>query len=115
MKMCVSIWVICIVFMAINIALSSALRMLGYPGNLSAIWILLLGLYTLEPAVLPTICPSEFSEGGMNEPSVYMHCCGWYLRGCMRVYVEGRCSVILLLMEVVWSLGAVFHAFENLM
>jgi hypothetical protein len=43
--------------------------------------VLLLGLYTPEPAVLPTICPSEFLVGGMNEPSVYMHVCGSYLRG----------------------------------
>ena len=44
---------------------------------------LLLGLYNPEPVVLPTIWPSEFLEGGMNDSSVYMHCCGWYLRVCM--------------------------------
>ena len=87
MNICVSIWVVCMVFMAISMALSSALRILGYPGNLSAIWVLLLGLYTPEPAILPTICPSEFLEGGMKDPSVYIHCCGWYLRGCMWLYV----------------------------
>ena len=42
---------------------------------------LLLGLYTPDPARLPTICPSEFLDGGMNEPSVYMHDNGSNLRG----------------------------------
>ena len=80
-NMCVSIWVVCMVLTAMSIAFSSALRMFWYPGNLSDIWVLLLGLYIPDPAVLPFIWPSEFSEGGMNDPSVYMHCCGWYLRG----------------------------------
>ena len=44
--------------------------MFWYPGNLFAIWVLFLGLYTPDPAVLPTICPSEFFVGGMKEPSV---------------------------------------------
>ena len=79
----VSLWVLCMVLMAMRIAFSSALKMFWYPGNLSDIWVLLLGLYTPEPAVLPTICPSEFLEGGMNDPSVYMHACGSYLRGWM--------------------------------
>ena len=50
---------------------------------------LLLGLYTPEPAVLPSICPSEFLDGGMNEPSVYMHDCGSYIKGVNAV-VCGR-------------------------
>ena len=81
-NMCVSIWVVCMVLTAMSIALSSALSMFWYPGNLSDIWMSLLGLYTPEPAVSPSIWPSEFLVGGMNEPSVYMHCCGWYLGGC---------------------------------
>ena len=48
---------------------------LGVVGNLSDIWVLLLGIYILEPVVLPTMCPSEFLEGGINDSSVYMQCC----------------------------------------
>ena len=73
-----------------SIAFSSALSMFWYPGNLSEIWVLLLGLYIPDPAVLPSIWPSEFLDGGMNDPSVYMHCCGWYLRGCCVVNVFGK-------------------------
>ena len=71
------------VLVAMSIALSSALRMFWYPGSLSDIFVFLLGLYIPDPAVLPSICPSEFLVGGMNEPSVYMHCCGWNLSGWM--------------------------------
>ena len=77
----VSVWVFCMFSMAMSIALSSALRMFWYPGSLSAMWVLLLGLYTPDPAVLPSICPSEFLVGGINDPSVYVHFCGWNLRG----------------------------------
>jgi hypothetical protein len=36
-----------------------------------------LGLYTLDLAMSPSsIWPSEFLVGGMNDPSVYIHCCG---------------------------------------
>ena len=63
------------VLMAMNIILGFALRMFWYLGSLSDIWMLLLGLYILDPAVLPSICPSEFLVGRINEPSVYMHCC----------------------------------------
>jgi hypothetical protein len=52
--------------------------------------VLLLGLYTLEPAVFPSIWPSEFLVGGMNEPSVYVHCCGWKLGGYVFLNVFGR-------------------------
>ena len=66
--------------------------------------------------MLPTICPSEFLEGGMKDPSVYIHCCEWYLRGCMWLYAGGRGSVKLLLGGgAVLSLEVVFHALENLM
>ena len=30
-----------------------------------------------EFAVLPSTCPSELMVGGIKDPSVYMHCCGW--------------------------------------
>jgi hypothetical protein len=33
--------------------------------------VLLLGLYIPDPAVLPTIWPSSFLVGGMNDPFVY--------------------------------------------
>ena len=76
-NMCVSIWVVCMVLIAMSIAFSSALRMFWYHGNLYDIWIFLLGLYIPDPAVLPSIWPSEFLEGGgVNDPYVYMHCCG---------------------------------------
>ena len=64
------------VLIAVNIALSSAPRMFWYLGSLLDIWMLLLGLYIPEPAVLPPICPSWFLVGGINDPSVYMQCCG---------------------------------------
>ena len=85
-NMCVSIWVVCMVLIAMSIAFKSALSIFWYPDNLSDIWILLLGLHIPDPAVLPSIWPSEFLEGGggVNEPFVCMHCCGWYLRGCWR-------------------------------
>lgn len=97
MNVCVSLWVICMVFMAISMAFNYALRMFWYPGSLSDIWVLLLGLYTHEPAMLPIVRPSEFLEGGINDPYVYMHCCGWYLRWCTWVYVGGRGGVVVLL------------------
>ena len=75
-NMYVSCCVFCIFWMAISIALSSALKIFGYPGSLSEIRVFLYGLYTPEPVVLPTIWPSEFLQGGMNDPSVYIHCCG---------------------------------------
>ena len=55
MNMCVSVWVICMVLIAMSIAFSSALSMFWYHGNLYAMWILLLGLYTLDPAMSPSI------------------------------------------------------------
>ena len=51
-----------------SIALSSALSMFWYSGNLSEIWISWWDLYIPEPAVLPIIWPSEFFDGGMNDP-----------------------------------------------
>ena len=63
LNMCVSVWVVCMVLIAINIASNFALRIYWYPGNLSDIWVLLLGLYTPEPAMLPSIFPSDFLEG----------------------------------------------------
>ena len=58
------------ILLAMNIALSSALRIFWYPGNLYAIYVLLLGLYTREPVVLPIIWPLGFLEGGINDPSI---------------------------------------------
>src|ERR1700738_289944 len=89
-NMCVSILVNCIFLTAMRIAFSSALSMFWYPGNLSEIFVLLLGLYTPDPAVFPSIWPSEFLVGGMNDPSVYVHWCGWNLRGYVFVDVLGR-------------------------
>ena len=76
-NMYVSCWVFCMVLIAMSIALSMLIGYFGiYPGSLSDIWVLLLGLYTLEPAVLPFISPSGFLEGGINDTSVYIHYCG---------------------------------------
>ena len=60
----------CVLWIAIRMAFSLALRMFCRPMSLSAILRLLAGEYTLDPAVLPMPCLS----GGMNEPSMYMHC-----------------------------------------
>ena len=59
-----------------SIALNSALRMFWYIGSLFDIWMFLLGLYMCDHAVLPFIRPLGFVEGGINDPHVYMHCCG---------------------------------------
>ena len=75
-NMCVSSWVFCVASIAMSIVLSFARRMFWCPGSLYDILVLLLGLYILDPAVLSTIWPSEFLVGGMNDPFVYMHCCG---------------------------------------
>ena len=77
-------------------------------------WVLFLGLYTPDPAVLPTICPSEFFVGGMKEPSVYTHCCGWNLSGCMCLYVLGIGVRVGLFVSGMFILGAIFHEWENL-
>jgi len=50
--------------MAMSIAFSSARRMFLYPGSLYDMWISLLGLYTPDPTMSPSICPSEFLVGG---------------------------------------------------
>ena len=70
MNICVSIWVFCMVLIAMSMAFNYALRMFWYLGNLSNIWISLLGLYIPEPAVLPSICPSKFLDGGIKDPLV---------------------------------------------
>jgi hypothetical protein len=76
-KMCVSCMCCCVPWIAIRMAFSSALRMFCKLVSLSAIRRLLAGQYTPEPAVLPM----PFSSGGINDPSVYMHCWGLNLRG----------------------------------
>ena len=73
---CVSIQVIFIVLIAMSIAFSYALCIFWYPSSLSDNWVLLLGLYTLDPTMFPSIRPSGFMNDGINDPSVYMHCCG---------------------------------------
>ena len=80
-NMCVSIWEICICYIAMSIAFNSALSIFWYRGNLSKIWVLLFGLYTPDPAMCPSTRPSGLMDGGMNDPSVYMHCCGRNLSG----------------------------------
>ena len=58
-------------------ALSSALRIFCRPRSLCAIRRLLAGQYTPKPTVFLT----PFSSGGINDPSMYMHCWGLNLRG----------------------------------
>ena len=67
------------VWIAISLAFNSAPRMFWCPGSLSAMCIVLLWLYMSDPAVSPTICPSKFLVGGVNDPSVYIHWWGGYL------------------------------------
>ena len=55
---------------------------------------LLSGLYTPKPVVLPTICPFKFLEGGIIDPSIYMQCCGLHLSGYMWLYLVGRGVVL---------------------
>lgn len=86
--------VVCMVLMAINIALTTARRKFMCPSTFSDIWVLLLGLYIGDFVMLPSICPSEFFVGGMKEPFVYMHCCGFNL--------WGECDSICLVV-VMWS------------
>ena len=59
-----------------SVALNSALRTLCYLGSLFDIWMFLLGLHICDHAVLPSIRPLGFVEGGINDPPVYMYCCG---------------------------------------
>ena len=82
-NMYVSSWVFCVVLMAVSIVLSCARKTYWYPRSLYDILVLSLGLNIHDPTVLPTIWHSEFLLGGMNDPSVYMHCFGWNLRGWM--------------------------------
>ena len=112
-NMCVSIWVVFIVLIALRIALTYALRIFWYHGNLFDIRELLLGLYIPEHAVLPTICSSEFTDGGMKEPSVYMQCCGWNVTGWMCSYLTGK-GVVIMILSRGFVLGAIFHVLENL-
>ena len=67
--MCVLIRVICIVLIVMSIVFR-------YLCSLFDIWVLLLGLYTPDLAVYPFIRPLGFMNGGIIDPSMYMHCCG---------------------------------------
>ena len=106
---------VCMVLIAMNISFNYALRMFWYPCNLFDIWISLLGLYMPELAVLLFICPSEFLDGGIKDPSMYMHCCGGYSKGCYRWYLSGRGIIAMVFVVKILFLGAFFHAFEILM
>jgi hypothetical protein len=109
-NMCVSIWVICIFSIAMSISFNSAINIFWYPSNLFENFVLLLRLYTPDFAVLPSIRPSGF----MNDPSMYMHYCGWNLSGCVCLNMFGKGIIVVFLVWVVLILGVVFHAVENL-
>ena len=73
-NMWVYVWVVvCMVWIAISIAFNYALRIFWCHDSLSSMCMFLLGLYSPNPVVSPTIWPSEFLVGGMNDPYVYMH------------------------------------------
>ena len=112
--MCVSNCVICMFLIAMRIVFSSALSIFWYLGNHSEIFVLLLGLYTLDPAMFPSIGPLGFWDGGMNDLSVCMHCCGWNLNGCACLNMFRKDILVVFLVWVVFILGVVCHAVENL-
>ena len=89
-------------------AFSSALGIFCRHGSLCAIRRLLAGQYTPEPVVFPT----PFSSGGINDPSVSMHCWGLNLRGWVWYSSIGSCCV-----EWVFSwcsyIGALCHACDS--
>ena len=76
LRMFVKMWIscvwCCVLWIVIRMAFSLALRMFCRPWSLSPILRFLVGEYTHDMAVLPMPC----SSGGMNEPSMYMHCWG---------------------------------------
>lgn len=59
------------VFMAVNIACDYAWRIFWWPCSLFDVYVLLLGLYILDIAMLPSTSPFEFLVGGMQELSIY--------------------------------------------
>ena len=80
MNMCISIWVICMVLIAMSIVFNYALRMSWYLGNLSNIWVFCFWVvYSI------TCCIAFYlalGGGRVNDLFVYMHFCGGYLRRC---------------------------------
>lgn len=58
-------------------------------GEFYAICMLLRGTETLEPAMFPSICPSEFLVGGMKKPSIYTPCWGLNLKGMCAIEFVG--------------------------
>ena len=65
--------------------------------------------------MLPSIWPSEFMDDEINDPHVYIHCCGGYLRGCCWLYFFGRVIRGMMCVVGVLFLGVFFHACENSM
>lgn len=74
------------VFMDVNIACNYAWRIFWWPCSLFDICVLLLGLYILDIAMLPSTSHFEFLVGGMQEPSIY---------ALMHVEIEGVIMVVL--------------------
>ena len=94
-NMCVSSREVCVVLKEMSVALSFVHKMFWWHGNLSHIIVLLLGLDILDPAILPTIWPLEFLVGGMNDPFVYMHYCGWnWGCGCGCIWLARGCESV---------------------
>jgi hypothetical protein len=73
---CVYLGNLYIFFIAMSIAICSAWSIFWYPGYLFEILVLLLGLYNHDLVVFSSISPLEFLVGEMNDPFVYVYCCG---------------------------------------
>ena len=93
----------------ISMACSFAQGMFCKQGSLSTMLRLQVEPKMHELAML--LAPISF--GGMNEPIVYMHCCGSYLSGRHVCDVSGMGGVGLVMMWLVWF-GIVCHVMEKL-
>lgn len=75
---------------------------------------LLLGSYTLDIVVLPSIWPSNFLVRGSKDPPHFVHCCERILRGLIRWYLVGN-VIVGVDPRGMSTLGAIFLVLENLM
>lgn len=75
---------------------------------------LLLGPYTVDLVVLPSIWPSKILVGEMKDPSMFVHCCEWILRGLIWWYSVGI-DIVGVVSRGMTTLGAIFLVLENLL
>ena len=71
MNVCVFIWVVCLVLMAISMAFDYSQRMFWW-SVVSFILYVIGGLFILDHVMLPFTWPFEFLVGEMKEPSIYI-------------------------------------------